>query len=155
VFHVYDMARLEEVPARYTVAAGGALPHPLPAGAADLFVLGPDGFHRRLLGRGDLFGAALFHARAPMLMIENFTDAALSVPMTDRAYGAATVTFELRPRETRRVALDLAASHGWYDRQLVAGAQAWRIAGHSGQGGETFSDPAMGGPGPLMLEALV
>ena len=155
VFHVYDMARLDEVPARYTVAAGGALPHALSSGAADLFVLGPDGFHRRLVGRADLFGVALARGAVPALLVENRTAAPLTVEVTDRAYGAAPVAIALRPRETRRVVLDLAASHGWYDRQLVAGAQAWRMAGHRGGGIDSFSDPALGGAGPLMLEPLV
>ncbi|MBW6529067.1 phospholipase C, phosphocholine-specific [Sphingomonas sp. RHCKR7] len=155
VFHVYDMARLEAAPARYTVAAGGTLPHPLPADDADLFVLGPDGFHRRLVGRGDLFGVRLTRGAAPALLVENRTDAALTVEVTDRAYGAAAATLALGARETRRVALDLAASHGWYDRALVAGAQAWRMAGHVGDGRDTFSDPALGGAGPLVPATVI
>ncbi|MFX8616443.1 phospholipase domain-containing protein, partial [Acinetobacter baumannii] len=50
VFHVYDVRHPETGPARYTVGAGAELAHPVAGadGTVDLFVLGPNGFHRRL-----------------------------------------------------------------------------------------------------------
>jgi phospholipase C len=156
VFHVYDVNRLHEVPARYTVGAGRDLAHPLPANngeAADLFVLGPNGFHRRLVGRGDLFSVSVEagHRGAPSLLIENLSAAPLSIAMADRAYGAAPGMIGLAGGESRRVRLDLTDSHGWYDRQFVAAGQTWRVAGHIETGQSSYSDPAAGGPGPLRL----
>lgn len=128
VFHVYETARLDEAPARYTVGAGRELAHPLPASGevGDIFVLGPNGFHRRLTGRGDIFSVSIEGGMAgrTMLRLENLTDTPQSITMTDRAYGAAAEVIRLAGGKTRRIALDLAKSHGWYDRQFVAGDQS-------------------------------
>ena len=153
VFHVYDVQRLNDEPARYTVGAGRELVHPLPAAheAVDIFVLGPNGFHRRLTGRSDRFSAGVEVGVAPALRLVNLTATPQSVAVTDEAYGAAPVMVRLVPGETRRLPLDLAPSHGWYDRRLVAQGQAWRMAGHVETGRPSFSDPAAGGPGPLRI----
>ena len=155
VFHVYDVARLDAGPARYTVSAGRELVHALPAAgeAGDLFVVGPNGFHRRLTGRSDIFSASLASGagRMPAILLENLTGATQSIAMTDRAYGAPAETIMLAGGETRRIRLDAAKSHGWYDRQFVAGGQTWRMAGHIEDGKPSFSDPAAGGAGPLRL----
>ncbi|VXC93203.1 phosphocholine-specific phospholipase C [Sphingomonas sp. 8AM] len=155
VFHVYDLARLDDVPARYTVGAGRELVHPLPAAGAvlDLFILGPNGFHRRLSGRSDVFSAGIV---APdMLSITNITTARRSITMTDRAYAAPTMVIDLAPGETRRISLDLTASHGWYDRQFAGSGQTWRIAGHLENGKPSWSDPASGGAGPLRIKSAM
>jgi phospholipase C len=156
VFHVYDLSRLDQVPARYTVGAGRELEHRLAAdGAADLFILGPNGFHRRLTGRADVFSASI-EARAPaQLRIENLTSVAKSIAVADLAYGAAAQVIELKGGEARSIPLDVASSHGWYDRQLTADGQTWRVAGHIETGGASYSDPAAGGPGPLRLHMAV
>jgi phospholipase C len=155
VFHVYDVARLDEVPARYTVGAGRELAHPLPTTgeAVDIFVLGPNGFHRRLTGRSDIFSVSVKGGAGapPSLRLENLTSAPQSIAMTDRAYGAAPDVIALAGGEARNLRLDLTGSHGWYDRQFVAGGQAWRMAGHVETGEASYSDPAAGGPGPLRL----
>ena len=151
VFHVYDVAHLGEVPARYTVGAGRELAHRLPASAADIFVLGPNGFHRRLTGRSDIFSVGLETAIQSSLRLENLTATPQSIAMTDRAYGAASEVIVLAGGQSRSLPLDLTASHGWYDRQFTAGGQTWRMAGHVEDGRPSYSDPAAGGPGPLRL----
>lgn len=155
VFHVYDVTRLDQVPARYTVGAGQELAHPIPAGVpADLFILGPNGFHRRLIGRGDIFSASVEGgAAAPTsLRIENLTPASKSIAMVDRAYGAAAQVIALKGGQARSLPLDLAVSHGWYDLQFAAEGQTLRLAGHIETGAGSYSDPAAGGPGPLRLD---
>jgi phospholipase C len=158
VFHVYDVTRLDQPPARYTVGAGRRLAHPPPSSGqtTDLFVLGPNGFHRRLTGRSDIFSVGLQAggADAPTLHVENLTTTPQSIAMTDRAYGAAPVAIVLAGGETRSLRLDLTDSHGWYDRQFTAGGQAWRMAGHVETGASSYSDPAAGGPGPLRLASF-
>ncbi len=155
VFHVYDVTRLDDAPARYTVGAGRELAHALPASseATDIFVLGPNGFHRRLTGRSDIFSASFNGdpAAAPSLLLENLTPAPQSITMTDRAYGAAPKVIMLAAGERRGVRLDLTDSHGWYDWQVVAAGQTWRLAGHIENGEASYSDPVAGGPGPLRL----
>lgn len=151
VFHIYDVARLNEIPARYTVGAGQTLVHrlPVPGEAVDIFVLGPAGFHRRLTGASGVFSIGIEDGQ---LRLENLTAEPQSISMTDQAYGAAPEVITLRAREARSLRLDLSASHGWYDRQFTAGGQIWRIAGHVETGAASYSDPAAGGPGPLRLE---
>ena len=157
VFHVYNVDALAEGPARYTVGAGAELAHPVdPAGSTDLFVIGPNGFHRRLRGRADRFSAALAEtgrsgATRAWLDLRNLTAQPLSVAMTDQAYGAPAQTIALAAGETRRLALDHRASHGWYDWQLTSEGQVWRMAGHVEDGADSFSDPVAGGAGPLRL----
>jgi phospholipase C len=155
VFHVYDVTKLDEVPARYTVGAGGELVHALPGSGAgaDIFVVGPNGFHRRLTGRSDIFSVGIEGGPAvpPALRLENLTSTPQSISMTDRAYGAAPDVIMLAGGEARNVRLDLTDSHGWYDRQFVAGGQTWRMAGRVENGKASYSDPAAGGPGPLRL----
>jgi phospholipase C len=148
VFHVYDVARLDEVPARYTVGAGAELTHPLPA-TADVFVLGPNGFHRRLTGRSGIFSVSV---TGGALRFENLTSTPQSIAMTDRAYGASPTMIALAGGATKNLRLDLSDSHGWYDRQFTAGGQTWRVAGHIETGKASYSDPAAGGPGPLRLD---
>lgn len=149
VFHVYDIARMDGPPARYTVAAGHALSHPLPAsGEANLFILGPNGFHRRLAGQTGIFSASVEGGK---LHLENLTAHPQTVAMTDKAYGAAEETITLAPHQNRAVPLDLTASHGWYDRAFTAAGQTWRIAGHIEDGHASYSDPASGGAGPLAI----
>lgn len=151
VFHVYDIGRLDEVPARYTLGAGRELTHRLAdAAASDLFILGPNGFHRRLTGRGDVFAASLMTGGgAAALRLENLTQAPISVALADQAYGAPPQSLRLDAGEGREVPLDLSASHGWYDWRCEAEGQVWRLAGHLETGEASFSDPAGGGPGPL------
>ena len=121
---------------------------------ADLFILGPNGFHRRLIGRGDIFSASVEGgAAAPTsLRIENLTPASKSIAMVDRAYGAAAQVIALKGGQARSLPLDLAVSHGWYDLQFAAEGQTLRLAGHIETGAGSYSDPAAGGPGPLRLD---
>lgn len=156
VFHVYDVMRPDAIPARYTVAAGRKLAHPLPVPGTDMdiFVLGPNGFHRRLTGRGDIFSVGIEGdiATPSSLRLENLTATRQSITMTDRAYGAPAQIFNLAGGEARSVRLDLMKSHGWYDWQCEAAGQVWRMAGHVENGKASYSDPAGGGPGPLRLD---
>ena len=62
VLHVYDRLALERAPRRYTVGAGERLDwRRLADGAYDLWLLGPDGFHRQF--RGDARDGGRIEAR--------------------------------------------------------------------------------------------
>ncbi len=152
VFHVWDMADLDQVPSRYTVGAAQALPHPLPGSgaAADLFILGPNRFHRRLISAGLAFSVSVeMVGGAPGLHFENLHSAPLVLTISDQAYGAPPQTVQLDAGERRVLPLDLAGSYGWYDLKCEAEGQIWRLAGHIEDGQASFSDPAGGGPGAL------
>jgi phospholipase C len=106
-----------------------------------------------LIGRNDVFSVDVEGAVASpaSLLLENLTSAPQAIVMSDLAYGAPSDVITLRSEETRSIPLDLVGSHGWYDRQFVAGGQTLRIAGHVENGEASYSDPAAGGPGPLRL----
>ncbi|MFT4267605.1 MAG: phospholipase C, phosphocholine-specific [Xenophilus sp.] len=68
IFHVYDQLHLDRLPRRYAVEAGLSLSDVWAAGRDDagrydLWVLGPNGFHRRF--KGDLAAQRAGHAPAP------------------------------------------------------------------------------------------
>jgi phospholipase C len=125
---------------------------------ADIFVVGPTGFHRRLTGRCDIFSVGIeqgpagkAHATRALLHVLNLTNGSLSITMTDRSYGTPGQVIALAGGETRSIRVDLAQQHGWYDWQFATDGQIWRMAGHLENGMASFSDPVGGGPGPLRL----
>jgi phospholipase C len=163
VFHVYDRLALDQIPRRSTVEAGKQLAGRWTTGAAyDLWILGPNGFHRHVAG--DV-------RRAP--------DAALPelVVRADRRAGELVVDFvnnggqpcifqliankyttlripdvrvPARSRSTLR--LSLAQTANWYDYSArVNGMAGWlrRFAGHLENGLPSISDPAMRGAAQL------
>lgn len=160
VFHVYNRAALGELPRRYTVEAGKQLEGRwTPAtGNYDLWVLGPNGFHRHFTG------SVAVSATKPQPEIELRADRVygeLQLRLINR--GQVAASFELQalkyseePAQLHRVAagaalelrLPLAASQHWYDyglkvRELPGFSR--RLAGHIETGEPSVSDPALGG----------
>jgi len=163
VFHVYDRLALDQVPRRYTVEAGKQIKgHWNTASLYDLWILGPNGFHRHVVG--DVRRSS--NAPAPEMILRADRKAGeLVIELVNE--GAQPCTFSLaankyydaRPAEVRVVArsrstvrLPLASSHNWYDYSLrVNGLPGWlrRFAGHLENGLPSISDPAMQGPARL------
>jgi phospholipase C len=71
--------------------------------------------------------------------------------LRDLGYGGPERILSLRPGETRRVTLDLAGAHHWYDVELVGEDWRVRLAGHWETGRPSFSDPAAHGPARLAV----
>ncbi len=69
VFHVYDRKALEAGPRRYTVEGGQRLEDVWDGADCDLQVMGPDGFHRRILGSGDALSARLEEGQGTATLI--------------------------------------------------------------------------------------
>ena len=71
VFHVYDQLHLDRIPRRYTVEAGKSLTGGwntlLDQGRYDLWVLGPNGFHRQF--KGNLSVLSMFFAPLPEVRV--------------------------------------------------------------------------------------
>lgn len=152
VFHLYDMDRLDEPPARYTVGARQTLQGAPLKDGCDLFLVGPNGFHRRLQGSPGQFSARLeARGKVAELVIGNLSGEPVRIAVTDKSYGRPARTVTVKRGETRHVPLDLADSHGWYDLELSLPTQTWRMAGHVEDGKSSFSDPAAGGAGPLVI----
>ncbi|PHY20755.1 phosphocholine-specific phospholipase C [Caulobacter sp. BP25] len=151
VLHVYDRLRLDAAPRRYTLAPGTSLEDTWPAGAYDLWVLGPNGFHRRFAG--DSEGVEInARAQGDALLVSAVnsspTPRALSVEVLD----GERLSVTLAPGETRTKAFP--TRQGWYDvTARLDGAPAWlrRVSGRVETGKDSISDPWMGGPAVLKV----
>ncbi len=160
VFHVYDRLALAEPPRRYTVEAGKQLQGRWspPGGSYDLWVLGPNGFHRHFTG------SLSTAAGKPLPEVEAHSDRVNGdLLLSLRNRGTATASFELRALKyydsaaqlhpvaagaTLNLRLPLAESQHWYDlaikvRELPGFSR--RLAGHLETGEPSISDPALGG----------
>ncbi len=145
VFHVYDAAALSAPPRRFTVDVGNTIADHWPfdsAGRYDLWVLGPNGFHRHFIGRRDdpASLAAIDWTISP-------DEVALSLPAEGvtierrRAGRSALVMNVTGPRYRWSIQKD----HGWYDATLTSPDSPMfcrRLSGRSDRPGRpTCSDP--------------
>jgi phospholipase C len=154
VFHVYDRARLQDVPRRYTVEAGKTLKDAWSAeGGYDLWVLGPNGFHRHFAGAGagGLEVSAVYDPSGPALTltVSNTGEAILSATVAAPAYGLAGWRPTVAPGASASRTWSLQKTGGWYDLALSAKDLPdfrRRLAGRVETGRNSVSDPAMGGP---------
>ncbi|MDB5457651.1 MAG: phospholipase phosphocholine-specific [Caulobacter sp.] len=158
VFHVYDRRHLDRAPRRYTVEPGkslaGAWDLAADTGAYDLWVLGPNGFHRHFKGEGDgglVVGSTQDRSRGRVLLaLRNVAAAPIEALVTPNAYDGAHNPWRIRIAPGAQVthAWSLAKTGGWYDLSITVTAQsAWlqRLAGRVESGRDTVSDPALGG----------
>ncbi|MFT3819134.1 MAG: phospholipase C, phosphocholine-specific [Rubrivivax sp.] len=163
VFHVYDRLALDQVPRRYTVEAGKLLQGTwTTAGAYDLWVLGPNGFHRHFAGdvrrassvsQPELVLRAQRSSGELLLELVNTGNQACSFQLTANKYYAGTPsTVNVPARSSSNLRVALATSQHWYDFSLRAtGVGGWlrRFAGHLENGQPSISDPAMQGTAQL------
>jgi phospholipase C len=163
VFHVYDRLALDQLPRRYTIEPGKQLKGRWNTAAAyDLWVLGPNGFHRHVAG--DVRGAATAawpemvlraDRKAGELLIERVNNGAQSCTFqltANKYYANSPMEVRVVARAKSTVRLPLAASSNWYDYSLrVNGVPGWlrRFAGHLENGLPSISDPAMRGAAQL------
>lgn len=200
VFHVYDKLKLDAMPSRQPVPADPAalldfrdLQYPRPrrymvqpdkrlddvwavqtdnAGRYDLWVLGPNGFHRRF--KGDLTALRARHAPAPevqvgydsregRLRLEARNEGAGPVVLqvrSNKVYGRLTATgsgksggtgtaweLKLGGRDEQSLHWKLDSTGWWYDFVVTSDADPSflrRLAGRMETGRHSVSDPAMG-----------
>ncbi len=163
VFHVYDRLNLTQIPRRYTVEPGRALADqwtPAATGAYDLWVLGPNGFHRHFTGNARRVAAAgqpnpsiiVTYDRGAQqirLRLVNTGPVPATFQLRANAYFAATPTSHaVAAHSETTVAELLAASGGWYDFTVTVAGQpdfSRRFAGRMETGMDSISDPAMHG----------
>jgi phospholipase C len=164
VFHVYDRLRLQDIPRRYTVEPGKELAGswtPAASGSYDLWVLGPNGFHRHVTGNARRAASAgqpnpdvalSYDAGASQLVIKlsNSGPVACTFSCAANAYFDATpTTHPVAARSETVIARPLSASGGWYDFSVRVSGQpdySRRFAGRLETGAPSVSDPAMKGP---------
>jgi len=157
VLHVYDRRHLDRAPRRYTVQPRKALADAWEsAGGYDLWVLGPNGFHRHFMGEaaaGEPEVMAAYDRRRALLTltIRNPGAEALALKVAPNAYDEALAawTAELDPHGTASKAWRLADTGGWYDLSVTLDGEPGylrRLAGRLETGRDSVSDPAMAGP---------
>jgi len=162
VFHVYDRRNLSALPRRYTVEATKQLQGnwaPVTGGSYDLWVLGPNGFHRHYTGNAMRVAVAgqpnpevVVSADAStgelVVRFMNSGSAPCTFTLTPNRYstGSTQVNVVARGETTQR--LPLSGSGYWYDYTVTVAGQAdysRRFAGRVETGLPGFSDPAMFG----------
>jgi len=165
VFHVYDKLHLDRLPRRYAVEAGEKLDDDWDtlsdAGLYDLWVLGPNGFHRQFKGDFNRLRAgkspqpeirAGYHVRRGdlHLKLRNEGDRDCVFTITAKAYrndGPWKVKVKGGDEEEKTWNLD--ASGQWYDFEVTCDADSTfvrRLAGRVETGRHSVSDPAFGQP---------
>jgi phospholipase C len=162
VFHVYDQRHLSNVPRRYMVEAGksltGSWSTALDLGEYDLWVLGPNGFHRHFTGNALMAMASAAQPEVAVcydvangdlyLRLRNDGSTATTFTVTANAYrNEEPWTFEVNAGEEHEASWALADSAAWYDFTVTCDAlESWsrRVAGRIETGRASFSDPAMG-----------
>ena len=153
VVHVYDCLRLESGPHRFTVTPGQSVGEEWTAGPHDIFVIGPNGFHRRFVGdstRPDPSVSVAAVGRKLKLVV-NSTDAVQrQIEVTSNAYGDKLKAWSAKLPAGGSInhLWDLDATGGWYDFTVSCAAipgYARRFAGRFDNGQPTMTDPAMGG----------
>ncbi|MEJ5999373.1 phosphocholine-specific phospholipase C [Paucibacter soli] len=160
VFHVYDRLRPQALPRRYTVEVGLSLQDDWLLDAADprydLWVLGPNGFHRHYIGRADGRPEPLLRQLAAPaqagelhLRLSNPGEQPLQLQLRALRHAEpAPRSLTLAAGAEAELRLPLAANGYWYDLGLRCSAWpdfAYRLAGHLETGADSISDPAMGG----------
>lgn len=112
VLHVYDRLHLDRTPRRYTLATGAKIEAewPLdPDGRYDLWLLGPNGFHRHFAGRGTTHAGAVRWEQFATPALGLHVPAGLAVAWPRRADAKQTIPNGVERRH------DLKNAGGWYD----------------------------------------
>lgn len=150
VLHVYDRLRLDQIPRRFMVGAGQRLADDWTAeGAYDLWLLGPNGFHRAWRGQpGQAEPGIGIESSGHSLLITLDNSGAEPVTLTIARCpytGTAAQTLTLQPGARHLHRVGTSGSGGWYDQTFESGA-GWmrRLAGRLETGADSVTDPLMG-----------
>lgn len=143
VVHVYDRHRLDHIPRRYTLAPGNRVAARWPLddqGGYDLWLLGPNGFHRHFAGRGTDQAVTwrLDPARETLSVTVPPGLKAVSLRHTEAHRGWRG--------DGRAHPLSLAETGGWYDILVTDPADPAfrrRIAGRLETGRTSWSEPPL------------
>lgn len=164
VFHLYDKLHLEGIPRRYMVEAGKQLEDiwdvGVDGGLYDLWVLGPNGYHRAFAGqvtRSEASDAARPEIQVcydpakgdVYLHVSNDGKGACTLTaVPDKVYGGATQTANMNGAcSFTELRWDLQNTGGWYDVEVTSSHDPqWRrrFAGRVETGKSSVTDPAMG-----------
>lgn len=159
VFHVYDQFNLDAIPRRYMVEAGQQLDDIWQSNGQqyDLWVLGPNGFHRAF--KGD-FSKPIQRKASPeirvcmeidttkvILKVRNEGNQAAKLRVTANAY-ITNQTWSIETAKTENeLSWDMSEFGGWYDFSVSIESDpsySRRFAGRIETGEDSVSDPYMG-----------
>jgi phospholipase C len=166
VFHVYDRMNLDQPPRRYMLEAGKQLDDlwntwAQPSGRYDLWVLGPNGYHRSFTG--DVNDQRDPGAANPEVRV-CYDVANGNVYLTMMNLGSGNANFSIKAKAyrddgpwnatvaagaTQDMHWDLTDSNRWYDFVVTSPDMptfSRRFAGRVETGKDGISDPAMGQP---------
>ncbi|WP_338804251.1 phospholipase C, phosphocholine-specific [Xenorhabdus griffiniae] len=150
VFHVYDKLHLGDIPRRYTVEAGKSLSDDWQAADNyDLWLLGPNGFHRALSGsltQRQPEVSQIMNDTCLQLELHNPGDKTVEIVIKRCPYTLQGPWHIKMPAGSCHSQIfDTHISGGWYDISL-AGPKGWhrRLAGRLENGEHSISDPLMG-----------
>lgn len=162
VFHVYNVLDLDAIPRRYIVEVDKQLEDiwinkDQNSGAYDLWVLGPNGFHRHF--KGDTKQLSILKIKPEIrvcydiangnvyLEMMNNGEKAVEYKIRPVAYRTdAEIKFSVQPNQTISHHWDLQESWHWYDFELTNTQDSSfyrRFAGRIETGKDTVSDPAV------------
>lgn len=162
VFHVYDKLNMYRAPRRYMVEPGKTLEDSWDVvkdrlGRYDLWVLGPNGFHRHF--KGNVSTLTLQKALPEIRVCYDVTHGNVSVELMNGGTEACTFTVEanfyredgpwnvtVAPRVMQSLQWDLQQSGHWYDftvRCSTDPSYERRFAGRVETGKHGVSDPAL------------
>jgi phospholipase C len=162
VFHVYDRLHLDRIPKRYTVEVGKSLGDSwstlLDLGRYDLWVLGPNGFHRHF--QGELSTLSLLNGPSPEIRISydgdndiiqaelrNNGNASCNFIVKANAYNKeGPWRYTVNAGEAIKSHWSVSTSGRWYDFSVTIDGDSnfmRRFAGRIENGRPGFSDPAM------------
>ncbi|MDF0605196.1 phospholipase C, phosphocholine-specific [Neisseriaceae bacterium TC5R-5] len=163
VFHVYDKLHLDRVPRRYVVEAGKQLndvwsANGADAGRYDLWVLGPNGFHRSFIG--DLSQqTAQNHVDPEIRVCYDITNGNVQITLMNAGSQPCVLNVAAKAYRSdgpwsatvaaggqQELSWQLAASGSWYDFEVSCPslpAYRRRFAGRVETGAHGITDPAM------------
>lgn len=163
VFHVYDKLNLDRIPRRYMVEAGKSLEDTWDVikdnvGRYDLWVLGPNGFHRHF--KGDVTRLEATAALPEIRVCYDVANGDVYVELLNGGKAACTFTVQadyyredgpwtvtVEPARKESLSWDLRQSGRWYDFSLRCDSDPSfyrRFAGRVETGEHGVSDPALG-----------
>jgi phospholipase C len=154
VFHVYDRNHRDHAPRRYTVEAGKMLTGEWSGDPVyDLWVLGPNGFHRQFagqFGRGVQTGLSPTPGGGAILTVRNMGLEPRRVSVTPGAYIPTypDKEFDLGAGQSTTMLWPMVGTGGWYDLIVRIGNDdrfLRRFAGRFETGRDSIADPAMDG----------
>lgn len=154
VFHVYDRTALDALPRRYAVEGGKSLSGRWAAPASgpyDLWVLGPNGFHRHFGGGRESLEIEVAYdpgLGGLQIVCHNDDNTPRTFVIAAGAYTDAPPTkVAVAPGASEPAAFDIRGSGHWYDFTVtVEGVAGFlrRVAGRMETGEDSISDPALG-----------